>query len=232
MKKINKSVKFLLALSLFLSTGSTLVVNATHITDPSGIGGQTAPIPVHSRIGAFDPTDPDSGNPIGPDGPEIDHPTWLSISVPTIVMFSSGGANGTGTDHDVLGSPDFTITNHSARGVYVTVNGFAQTGGGDEGIAPIETLTLVPAGAYTNENVDLFIDDEIVEFNTALPFMTIANATRPEGETTGSATPVPATFNFSGTATNTPATAVTPTFSLVLGFRVNSMGYTPAPPTP
>jgi len=210
MKKINKSVKFLLALSIFLSTGSTLVVNANPITNPGGDPNPITTIPVNSRIGEFDPTNPDSENPIGPDGPEIDHPTWLSISVPTIVMFSSGGANGTGTDHDVLGSPDFIITNHSARGVDVTVNDFTQSIGD---ATPIQTLSIVPTGANVNTNVNLFTGGSIeTGFNTA--FMTIAPYSATES---GS---VSATFNFVGTA-NSIATTVTPSFDLVLGFAVN-----------
>ena len=209
MKKIKKSVKFLLALTIFLSTGAPALANPIQYPTPD------ATIPVNSHIGAFDNTDPDGPDVINPDTglPDPDHPTWLNISVPSAVMFSSGGADGTGTDHTQLGSPNFTITNHSGRGVDVTVNGFAHTNATIAPIAAIAALELVPTGAYSNTNITLIDTSGLISITTPQPFMTIDRVPVQGDETT-------ATFAFAGSA-NTIAAAVSPSFELVLGFAVN-----------
>ena len=205
MKKIKKSVKFLLALTIFLSTGAPALANQD-IQYPT----PDANIPVSSHIGAFDNTDPDQ---IGP--PDPNHPTWLNISVPSAVMFSSGGANGVGNDHTVLGSPNFTITNHSGRGVNVTVNGFAHTNAAIAPITDITALSITSAGALINGYVSLIDASGLIPVPSySHHFMTIERVPTQGGETT-------ATFAFSGSANAITGVAIAPSFELVLGFAVN-----------
>jgi len=211
MKKINKGFKFLLVLSIFLSTGST--VFATPVTDLDGEGGQTAPIEVNSHIGGFDSTDPYAPDPLGPDDvPDPSHPTWLNITVPTTVLFQSAHVPTN------LTSANFDIANNSGRGVDVFVNSFEHDTSSDDFDDIIASLDLVATGGVTNNTVEL-IDEGSITHSTPELLMTIARGTRPTGATT--TTPTVATFNFDGELEELPTNVINPSFDLVLGFTVN-----------
>ena len=194
MKKINKGFKFLLVLSIFLSTGST--VFATTVTDPTGVGGQTATIDVNSLIGDFDNTDPNSPDP----GGDADHPTWLNVTVPTAVLFQSSAA-----DVNILESANFDIINHSGRGVDVSLVDFDLTSA-PATMAAIDFLDIIAAGGVTNHAIELIHPTGI----TANPGLLMTVARNND-----------ATFNFDGIATATTGAVYSPTFDLVLGFAVN-----------
>ena len=216
MKKINKSVKFLLALSLFLSTGTPVLAGT--IIGSEDNPRPTSEISVNSNIGAFNPLDPNQPNPIDPDNPDQslpNHPTWLNVSIPTAVMFNS-----TGDEHTVLTSPEYTITNHSGRGVDVYVHTFEKIDGDSD---PIKYLNLVPStidNLYVSFPVELLNNESgFIRYNEPALLMTIREIYQ-IGMTED------AYFAFAGSAESLVGdnTSVAPTFNLVLGFRVNDLG--------
>jgi len=145
MKKINKNIKFLLALSLFLSTG-TPVLARTEIQHPTN----EAIIPVNTFIGDFDNTNPESPNPIDPEYPggnNPNHPNWLNVSVPTAVAFTGTEVVG---NYRELTSSVFTINNYSGRAVNVYVNGF---NGDDTSIIRelnVNQISVIENGEFTD----------------------------------------------------------------------------------
>ena len=212
----------LLALSIFLTTGTTLSANAQvveneedrtqTIQDPTGEGEQEARIEVNSQIGAFDNTNPDGPDPIGPDlQPDPYHPTWLNITVPTVVAFYSTGAY-----HGDLASADFTITNNSGRGVDVHVVGFNHTNYGDPNgrMDVIETLALRPEEDLIESNTVALVDEDGIINTPNELLMTIERVPEHRGATE-------ATFEFVGTTQNIGTASASPAFELILEFTVN-----------
>ena len=218
MKKINKNIKFLLALSLFLSTG-TPVLARTEIQHEEGrepLGN----IEVRSNIGAFDPGNPDQPAPIDPENPAYpfpDHPSWLWVSVPDVIMFYS-----TGEDNDTITSPAHRITNHSARGLGVYVHDFTLSRGS---VDPINALSLVPQlsddSVLDGEEIVLMNDKGFVVDPAPERLMTIDRTESLIGTQD-------AYFTFAGEVTPN-ASAVSPVFNLVLRFSVDSLGLDDAP---
>jgi len=191
MKKINKSVKFLLALSLFLSTGAPVSAR-TEIQYPTN----ETTIPVSTFIGDFDNTDPESPNPIDPDiGNDPNHPSWLNVTVPSTIAFT-GIQVDEDSGHRLITSPEFTINNRSGRAVNVYINNFI-----GESTSIIQELSI-----------NKFL---LIEEGSFIPLAETAD----ERLFNNISANTEYIFEFSGTALNLE-TSVAPGFDLVLGFRV------------
>ena len=201
----------LLALSIFLTTGTTLSANAHVVEYPE----DDVRIEVNSSIGEFDNTDPGGPDPIDPDTnqPDPNRPTWLNITVPTAVAFHSTGAY-----HENLTSVPFTITNNSGRGVNVYVAAFNHTNAAlpNGSMNAIETLALTPQSGLVGSNVVNLVNTGGVINNTPNALlMTIERVPQAQGATN-------ATFEFTGTTNLLNMTTMSaPAFDLILEFAVN-----------
>jgi hypothetical protein len=196
---MKKTFKFLLALSLFLTTGVTTFARETYRGTDEDFDG-TGNIRVRGLLGEFDPNDPDS-----PEPPITDW--WINLSLPTDTAFFSDQSN-----ISVLTSIDYDINNYSGRGVDILVNDFTPNAGTTENhFNVIDELNIVSSSRALG-----LIENGIIDVETDT-LMTIAR----QSGTAANIVPRVGSFGFSGSLNNSPVINSNPSFNLVLGFEVN-----------
>lgn len=150
----------------------------------------TADVLVNGIIGEFDNTT------IGPDPENMDE--WVNVTLPTTALFYTTADS----DHETITSPDYTITNHSAVGVTVTVSSVKD----EDLMDDVASLSI--------NAIPLFEDGEAdvtpTELFTILGTDDSVNASDFEKK-----------FNFSGESSATDTAEQNPSFKLVLNFKAN-----------
>ena len=148
-------------------------------------GDTSGDVQVNGIIGSFDNTTP------GPDPEPTDQ--WINVTIPTKALFYTTESS----NHTDIVAPSYTVTNNSAKGVYVEVSQVKDA----QDIAEIDELLINDIELINNGSTTL-VAEELFELgdNTSLSKAD--------------------TFTFTGTATPTdPDEEVNPSFKLVLSFE-------------
>lgn len=168
---------------LSLLVGGT-VASAAQTID--GREGQTSgDVQVNGIIGSFDNTQP------GPDPENINE--WINVTIPTTALFYSTEAS----NHTELVSPEYTVTNNSAKGVITSVSGITDAATIDAvELLNVNTVELIKAGAAVS-----VVETELFELGARSTETAVG------------------TFNFTGTSTpGADDEEINPSFNLVLNF--------------
>jgi hypothetical protein len=173
--------------------GAMMVSSVTAFADQN-IDGRlvdpTADVLVNGIIGEFDNTT------IGPDPENMDE--WVNVTLPTTALFYTTNDS----DHVTITSPEYSITNHSAVGVTVTVS-------------DVNSANLMDDVATLNINgISLF--EAGIPNVTPTELFSIVGTSESEDEAD-----FVRTFEFAGTSSATDTTEQNPSFNLVLNFEAN-----------
>lgn len=174
--------------------GAMMVSSVTAFADQD-IDGRlvdpTADVLVNGIIGEFDNTT------IGPDPENMDE--WVNVTLPTTALFYTT----TESQHEIITSPEYSITNHSAVGVTVTVS-------------DVNSANLM-------EDVATLDINGISLFEAGLPNVTPTALFSIVGTSESGvvAEDLVKTFEFAGTSRATDTTEQNPSFNLVLNFEAN-----------
>lgn len=176
---------------LSVATISTMMISSVTAFADQTIDGRidetSGDVLVNGIIGSFDNET---------DGPDpVDMNQWINVTMPTTALFYTTGSN-----HETITSPEYSITNNSAVGVIVTASSVHS----EQDMDDVATLNI--------NNIPLFENGTSVIEPTQL--FTLVGTVEGDSKDVKS-------FGFSGTSSANDTIEQNPSFNLVLNFEAS-----------